>query len=69
MSASQRRREQLKEFLRARREALALPFVLAIEVSGHVRALGPGVEGLRVGQPPPSPPPSRKPQARPSAEP
>jgi NADPH2:quinone reductase len=28
-----------------------LPFVPGIEVSGHVRALGPGVEGLRVGQP------------------
>ncbi|MFG1943921.1 zinc-binding alcohol dehydrogenase family protein [Nonomuraea sp. NPDC048826] len=27
-----------------------LPFVPGIEVSGHVRALGPGVEGLRVGQ-------------------
>ncbi|WP_084773595.1 quinone oxidoreductase family protein [Nonomuraea candida] len=28
-----------------------LPFVPGIEVSGRVRALGPGVEGLRVGQP------------------
>ncbi|MET7331781.1 zinc-binding dehydrogenase [Nonomuraea sp. NPDC005650] len=28
-----------------------LPFVPGIEVSGHVRALGPGVTGLRVGQP------------------
>nr|SBP00931.1 quinone oxidoreductase [Nonomuraea gerenzanensis] len=28
-----------------------LPFVPGIEVSGHVRALGDGVEGLRVGQP------------------
>ncbi|MEV4566922.1 zinc-binding dehydrogenase [Nonomuraea sp. NPDC049419] len=28
-----------------------LPFVPGIEVSGHVRALGPGVEGLRAGQP------------------
>ncbi|WP_371784361.1 alcohol dehydrogenase catalytic domain-containing protein [Streptosporangium subroseum] len=28
-----------------------LPFVPGIEVSGRIRALGPGVEGLRVGQP------------------
>ncbi|MEU4746544.1 alcohol dehydrogenase catalytic domain-containing protein, partial [Actinosynnema sp. NPDC023658] len=28
-----------------------LPFVPGIEVSGRVRALGPGVDGLRVGQP------------------
>ncbi|WP_327088211.1 zinc-binding dehydrogenase [Nonomuraea sp. NBC_01738] len=28
-----------------------LPFVPGIEVSGHIRALGDGVEGLRVGQP------------------
>lgn len=28
-----------------------LPFVPGIEVSGRVRALGPGVEGLRAGQP------------------
>ncbi|MEO3806106.1 zinc-binding dehydrogenase [Nonomuraea sp. B1E8] len=28
-----------------------LPFVPGIEVSGHIRALGPGVEGLRAGQP------------------
>lgn len=28
-----------------------LPFVPGIEVSGHIRALGPGVTGLRVGQP------------------
>lgn len=28
-----------------------LPFVPGIEVSGHVRALGDGVTGLRVGQP------------------
>ncbi|MEU5869516.1 zinc-binding dehydrogenase [Nonomuraea sp. NPDC047529] len=28
-----------------------LPFVPGIEVSGHIRALGPGVTGLRAGQP------------------
>ncbi|MEU5883327.1 zinc-binding dehydrogenase [Spirillospora sp. NPDC047279] len=28
-----------------------LPFVPGIEVAGHVRALGPDVEGLRVGEP------------------
>ncbi|MEV0232118.1 zinc-binding dehydrogenase [Nonomuraea sp. NPDC050786] len=28
-----------------------LPFVPGIEVSGHIRALGPGVTGLYVGQP------------------
>jgi NADPH2:quinone reductase len=28
-----------------------LPFVPGIEISGHVRALGDGVEGLRAGQP------------------
>ncbi|MFC6882467.1 MULTISPECIES: quinone oxidoreductase family protein [Actinomadura] len=28
-----------------------LPYVPGIEVSGRVRALGPGVEGLRVGEP------------------
>ncbi|MFD7924087.1 zinc-binding alcohol dehydrogenase family protein [Streptomyces sp. NPDC059740] len=28
-----------------------LPFVPGIEVAGHVRAVGPGVEGLTVGQP------------------
>ncbi|MFG3708993.1 alcohol dehydrogenase catalytic domain-containing protein [Micromonospora sp. NPDC047670] len=28
-----------------------LPFVPGIEVSGHIRALGEGVEGLCVGQP------------------
>ncbi|MEV1173518.1 zinc-binding dehydrogenase [Nonomuraea sp. NPDC049784] len=31
--------------------AVPLPFVPGIEVSGHIRALGPGVTGLRVGQP------------------
>jgi NADPH2:quinone reductase len=30
---------------------LTLPFVPGIEVAGHVRALGPGVTGLRVGEP------------------
>lgn len=36
-----------------RRGALdvVLPYVPGIEVSGHVRALGAGVDGLRVGQP------------------
>ncbi|KAB2346866.1 quinone oxidoreductase family protein [Actinomadura rudentiformis] len=28
-----------------------LPFVPGIEVAGHVRSLGPDVEGLRIGQP------------------
>lgn len=28
-----------------------LPFVPGLEVAGHIRALGAGVEGLRVGQP------------------
>ncbi len=28
----------------------ALPFTLGVEVAGVVRALGPGVEGLRVGE-------------------
>ncbi|GCE11055.1 quinone oxidoreductase family protein [Tengunoibacter tsumagoiensis] len=28
-----------------------LPFVPGLEVSGHILALGPGVEGLQVGQP------------------
>ncbi|MGP3931221.1 quinone oxidoreductase family protein [Nonomuraea sp. KM88] len=28
-----------------------LPFVPGIEVSGHIRALGPGIRGLRPGQP------------------
>lgn len=28
-----------------------LPYVPGIEVSGHVRAVGDGVDGLRVGQP------------------
>ncbi|TDD00499.1 NADPH:quinone reductase [Nonomuraea deserti] len=31
--------------------AVPLPFVPGIEVSGRIRALGPGVTGLRVGQP------------------
>lgn len=30
---------------------IPLPYVPGIEVSGHVRALGAGVDGLRVGQP------------------
>ncbi len=30
---------------------LSLPFVPGIEVSGHIRAIGEGVTGLRVGQP------------------
>src|SRR5579859_7737352 len=28
-----------------------LPFIPGLEVAGHIRALGAGVEGLRVGQP------------------
>ncbi len=31
--------------------AVALPYVPGIEVAGHVRELGAGVEGLRAGQP------------------
>src|ERR1700719_3729749 len=28
-----------------------LPFITGLEVSGHILALGEGVEGLRIGQP------------------